>query len=95
MTRKIRLKTAGVTRPRHGPGMPEMPSVPLVSQISLLAVMPHDLGEAQRDDGQVVAAQPRGDQRHHGAGRRGEHHGAPATPSTIGTPPRLVASAET
>ena len=37
---------------------------------------PHDLGEAQRDDGQVVAAQPRGHQRHHGAGRRGEHQRA-------------------
>ncbi len=56
--------------------MPEIPSVPLVSQISLLAVMPHDLGEAQRDDGQIVAAEPGGHQRHHGAGRRGEHQRA-------------------
>ena len=62
-----------------------MPSVPLVSQISLLATMPHHLGEAQRDDGQIVAAQPRGDQRHHGAGRRGEQPARPPTPSTIGS----------
>jgi hypothetical protein len=33
------LKAAGVTAPRHGPGIPEMPSVPFVSQISLLAVI--------------------------------------------------------
>ena len=68
--------------------------MPLVSQISLLAVSPHHLGEAQRDDRQIVAAQPGRDQRHHRAGARGEHQRARHT-EHIGTPARLVARADT
>ena len=68
---QVELHAARGSR-RTGRGMPDRPSVPLVSQISLLAHEADRLGEAERHDGEIVASQPHRDQRDDRPDRRRE-----------------------
>ena len=78
----------------QGPGMPEMPSVPRVSQISFEATQPHHLGEAERDDGEIVVAQARGRERDDEPGRGAGRRASVQPAGNRRRRPTLVGSAE-
>ncbi len=69
-----RSNCIGDSAPRHGPGTPLIPSVPLVSHRLVRGDQLHHLRETQRDEREVVALEPRRHARQHGAGGGGDRH---------------------
>jgi len=58
-----------------GLGMPTTPAKPCVNSRHSVKRPAHDLGEAERDQGEVPGREPEGRQRHDRADRGGRHHG--------------------